>query len=408
MKILFISQFAGSPNHGMVTRNYNWGVELLRQGHDVTIVASAYSHYRAEQPEMSGKFLKPETIDGIKYLWLQGPTYDGNNGLGRIMSMITFSRRMMTVINRIDQNFDLVVASSPQPFVIYPAHKIAKRCGAKLIYDIRDLWPLTLKEIGGISKWHPFIMALQHAENYACRHADLVTAVPQNCKNYLIDHGMKEYKFLHVGNGHVIQEHKSPTPLQEEHSSLLKKLKDKNKFVIGYAGTHGRANAMHVAIKALKKTNNPNIHLIMVGKGARKASLKETAIDESIHQQVHFLDAIDHSQIPTFLSKIDVAYIGGISSPLYKHGCSPAKMNDYLFSEKPILYAMGDPNNPIEQSNCGLCCEAENIDQLATAMNEFHQMSTTALKTMGSKGREWLLKNQLVSIQVNEILKKLS
>ncbi|MCR2730922.1 glycosyltransferase WbuB, partial [Salmonella enterica] len=73
----------------------------------------------------------------------------------------------------------------PHPFAIYPAARLARRYGARLIYDIRDLWPLTPILLGNYSQRHPFIRLLQAAEDYACRHADLVTAVPRNAEAYL-------------------------------------------------------------------------------------------------------------------------------------------------------------------------------------------------------------------------------
>lgn len=404
MKILFISQFAGSAHHGMVTRNYNWGIELKRLDHDVTIVASAYSHYRANNPDPK---IEEETIDGIKYLWLKAIEYSGQSALGRIKAMANFQYRLWQFVKTNQEKYDLIIASSPQPFVIYSAHKMARKYHAKLIYDIRDLWPLTLKELGGMSKWHPFIMTLQHAENYACKHADIITAVPQNCKEYLIHHGMDDHKFMHIGNGYLEKDDNKCTPLPKDHHDLIKILKDQNKFIIGYAGTHGRANAMHIPIKAMVNTA-PNIHLISIGNGVDKNSLKQLADDENLNDRVHFLDAIPHSSIPTFLSLIDVAYIGGMNSPLYKWGASPAKVNDYLMAEKPILYAMGDSNNPIEKSNCGICCPAENYEQMTQAMNKLYDMPLSEREEMGRRGKEWLFKNQLTSIQVKQILDKLS
>lgn len=403
MKILFISQFAGSPYHGMVTRNYNWGIEMKRLGHDVSIVSSCYSHYRSKNPD---KGTENQDIDGLQYFWLKGIKYNGKSALGRLKAIIHFQYQLFNFIRKNTVDYDLVIASSPQPFVIYPAHSIAKKCNAKLIYDIRDLWPLTLKEIGGMSKWHPLIMALQHAENYACKYANIVTAVPQNCKDYLVSRGMDAHKFLHIGNGHVVADNEPAPSLPEDHQLLLKTLHDKNKFIIGYAGTHGHANAMHIAIKATEKAH-ADIHFVCIGAGNEKNNLKQMVLEKKLSDRIHFLDPIHHSQIPEFLSKIDVSYIGSMNSPLYFYGASPAKINDYMLAEKPILYAIGDKNNPIEQSGCGICCEAENTDEIALAMDAFYDMDGKKLDDMGKHGKKWLVKNQLVSSQVKQILKAL-
>lgn len=407
MKVLFISHFAGSAYHGMVTRNYNWAVELVRRGHSVTIIAASYSHYRAKQPNMAGQAIKHETIDSINYIWVRCPHYDGNSSLGRILAMAAFSMRVRKIIKRTRQKYDLVVASSPHPFVVYPAAKIAKSNKAKLIYDIRDLWPLTLTEIGGIPKWHPFVMLLQRAEDYACRHADLVTAVPQNCEPYLKSRGLADNKFLAIGNGFLEREKTEGDSLQSSHQRVIDYLRKQSAFIMGYAGTLGRANAMHVAVESMAKTNNDNLHLVIIGNGNNLEELKSQVINLNIEDRVHFLPTIPHSQIASFLEQIDCAYIGALDSPLYKWGASPAKMNDYLVSAKPILYAMGDPNNPVEKSGCGISCRGEDSDQIAKAMDDLSAMPNDKLAAMGEKGKNWLYKNQTVSIQISAILKKL-
>ena len=64
----------------------------------------------------------------------------------------------------------MVIAASTYPMDIWPARRIAKRAKAKLVYEVHDLWPLSPMELGGMSRWHPFIMWVQMAE-------DSVTAI---------------------------------------------------------------------------------------------------------------------------------------------------------------------------------------------------------------------------------------
>ncbi|MCT8593052.1 hypothetical protein KZ418_10450, partial [Glaesserella parasuis] len=59
--------------------------EWLKSGHNVTILASSYSHVRNLQPDVTTvKTL--ENIDGINYIWYKTPTYS-SNGFGRVKNI---------------------------------------------------------------------------------------------------------------------------------------------------------------------------------------------------------------------------------------------------------------------------------------------------------------------------------
>ncbi|MGL4692106.1 MAG: hypothetical protein ACRCWE_08290, partial [Stenotrophomonas maltophilia] len=83
MNILIVSHFAGSQEHGMVFRNYAMAREWVLQGHRVTIVACAYSHFRQKQPVMRSR-VQEEMLDGIRYVWVWGPRYSQASSLGRV------------------------------------------------------------------------------------------------------------------------------------------------------------------------------------------------------------------------------------------------------------------------------------------------------------------------------------
>lgn len=407
MKILIISQYAGSPALGMVIRNYNWARELVRLGHDCTIIAASYSHYRHTNIDVNISSHKRQFIDGVTYYWIKTAHYNGDSYVGRIMGMLSFHYRLQKVLKNLEKDFDLVVASSPQPFQIFQAKYFSANCSAKLIYDIRDLWPLTLRKIGKFSKYNPFIMALQMAENFALKHADLVTAVPQNSKKYLVSKGMAPYKFLAIGNGYSPTENRVETPVTSSMRAHLLSLKDKGYHLIGYCGSLGLTNALHVAIESIAQTENSNVHLALVGSGNKEKDLIQLTERLGLQHRVHFYGSIKSSQIPDFLSYMDATYIGTLKSSLFKYGASPTKVNDYMAAAKPIIYAVGDPRNPVAQSGCGANCVAEDIVGIARAMDALFNLSSSELIAMGKLGLEWMLQNQTVDRHVTLILETL-
>lgn len=407
MRILFISQYAGAPEMGMVLRNYNWATELIRLGHDCKIIAASYSHYRKKNINIKGEKFKEEKIDGITYYWINTGTYNAKNNILRVLAILQFQIGLRKLLANLQNDYEVVVVSSPHPFQIYLGHKFSKKCNAKLIFDIRDLWPLTLQKIGKLSAYHPLIIALKYAEKYALRNSDLVTAVPQNSKKYLVSKGMIPSKFLHIGNSLNLNSFGKSLPLEKMIQKNLVELKNQGSTLVGYCGSLGLANAMHVPINAISKTKDVRINLVIIGNGTKEDELKLLAKDLNIQERVHFFDFLPHNQVASFLSLMDASYAGGLKSTLYEYGASLTKINDYMASEKPIIYAVGDPNSSIEKSGCGIFCKAEDIDQIAIAMDKIAKMNNSELQVMGERGRTWLLKNQTIQRQIQQILNKL-
>jgi glycosyltransferase involved in cell wall biosynthesis len=404
MRILILSHFAGSSRHGMVLRNYAMAREWVRQGHEVTVVGCAYSHYRAVQPRIRGR-IGEETIDGIRYVWLWGPRYNGKSALGRLLGMAAFTLQCLLMKLPLAGRHDVVMASSPHPFVIYPAARLARRDGARLVYDIRDLWPLTPILLGGFKPGHPFIRALQHAEDYACRHADLVTAVPHNAGPYLAGRGLPPERFMPVPNG-ISLEDPAESSLPQSHLRTLRALKDTGAFILGYCGTLGTANAMDLPVRALAEAC-AHTHLVMLGDGANRDDLAQLAQTLGVGDRVHFLAPVPRAQVARFLEWVDVAYVGGHASPLYAYGASVTKLNDYMLASLPILYGLGDAQNAVEQSGAGLTYPPGDIADFLAALGALTGLSPEERRELGLRGRQWLLAHRLVSDQVRDILNTL-
>ncbi len=405
MNILILSQFAGSSKHGMVFRNYAWAREWVKQGHTATIITSSFAHARSVNPSLPARRIHEEMIDGVRYIWVWGNRYKAQGALGRLFSMALFTLQCFFLPLPLEKHYDVVIASSAHPLTIFPAWRLARRYRAKLVFDIRDLWPLSLMELGGHSARNPVIRIMDWAEKFACRHADLVTAVPHACETYLQQQGLPPGRFLAIGNG-FIPEEMQDNPLPQGHRNYLQRLQDRGTFIVGYAGSIGLANAMHFLVAALPNADE-RIHAVLMGHGACVSDLQEQARQLGISHRVHFLDPVSRDQVPDFLRRVDIAYIGLLNKSIYRFGTSLTKINDYMWSGKPVLYSGNDPGNAVERSGGGLLCPAEDVEALRRTLDKAAAMPADALQAMGQKGRAWVLENQLISKHVQAITRAL-
>ncbi len=393
MNILLINHYAGSPSLGMEFRPYYMAREWLKMGHATRIVGASFSHLRKHQPSV-----KQETIDGISYSWIKTNGYHGN-GLGRIRSMFAFIGKLLLRYKRLLRDFvpDVVIASSTYPLDNYVAYRIARHYGAKMIYEIHDLWPLSPMELGGYSANHPFIRVMQRAEDFAYRHCDAVVSMLPKAAGHCTEHGLPADKFFYVPNGIVEEDWANPEPLPDEHRRLIEKLRGEGRFLIGFAGAHGIANSLQAAITAAYTLKDKKIDLILVGTGQEKENLIRFTQENKI-PNVHFLPPVSKFAIPNFLKEMDALYVGLQKQSLFRFGISPNKLFDYMMAEKPVIQAIDAGNNLVREADCGLDVEPDNVEEIAAAMEKLSRLPAEELRRMGMNGKRFVLENHTYSV----------
>lgn len=389
MNILLVNHYAGSPQLGMEFRPYYLAKEWVKAGHNVLIIGASFSHLRKKQPEGS-----ESVIDGVRYKWIKVNPYQGN-GLERIRSMFSFVGKLWWGYKKYIGTFksDVVIASSTYPLDIYPARRIAKHYGAKLVYEVHDLWPLSPMEIGGYSKWHPFIMVMQRAENYAYKHSYRVVSLLPHALEHMKKHGLKEEKFVYVPNGFDEEEWREGNGVAFcKHHEYLQQLKREGKKILGYVGGHATSNALDFLLDAMKLIKKEEVVCVLVGNGQEKQRLINRATKENIRNVV-FLDAVLKKEVPALLAEMDALYIGWENNPLYRFGISPNKLIDYMLSGKPILHSVNAANDWVAEAGSGVSVKAEDSLAIAKGIKCLFSLNGETMENMGVRGKEFVMRH---------------
>ena len=339
--IWIINQYCGSIFHGMNFRSWYFAKELKKKGHSPHIISASFSHLLFKFPATNGRFTF-ENVEDIPFTWVKVAKYSGSQSIGRVLVMIQFMINLIFLPKKKLQKPDVIIVSSLSPLPIVSAYFWSKKYKAKLVFEVRDIWPLSLIEIGGFSKLNPLVLFFGWFEKFAYKRADKVISVLPNAKPHMESRGMNKDKFIHIPNGFNLEEMKKSKDLDKSIENLI----PKNKFIVGYTGSLGASNAMEYLIKAsnyLEK--NENIHFVIFGKGQHLEKLKNNA-----KNNVSFLGEIDKSQIQSAISYFDVCYIGWHNHSLYRFGISPNKIFDYMYSGKPIIHSVNTSNDLVPVS----------------------------------------------------------
>lgn len=393
MKILYINHYAGSMDLGMEFRPWLLSEEWQAQGHQIRVIAADFSHLRQKNKSFSDDYHLDKMDTSIEYMWLKTPSYQVN-GLKRFVNILVFVFKLFIGIRKITKDFkpDVVIASSTYPLDVLPAFCIAKIYKAKLIHEVHDLWPLTLKELGGFKSWHPLIMLFQFAENFSYKHCDRVVSMLPGAWNYMHEHGLSRERFIAIPNGVRINEWDDSTPLSSDYLNIIRDKKSEGYFLVGYAGSIGIANALDIFIKSLALIKNKKIFVFIVGHGPSKEELEGLAKSFGV-VDMQFLNSIGKSQVPNFLAEMDALYIGWQKKPIYMYGTNPNKLLDYMMSSKPIIHSVTAGNDWVAEAKCGISVPAEDVDAVANAIVQMQEMSVEKRIELGKRGRRFVEEN---------------
>jgi glycosyltransferase involved in cell wall biosynthesis len=304
--------------------------------------------------------------------------------------MLAFVGQLMRLGPRLARDLrpDAVIASSTYPLDVMPARRIAVRCGARLIFEVHDLWPLSPIELGGMSPRHPFIRMLQWAEDYAYRTADRVVSMLPKASGHMQSRGMAAHKFAYIPNGIEIADWGAAAAVPPEpHRHVLNRLRGEGYFVVAYAGAHGIANALNTLIEAARLISDQRVAVLLIGQGPEKEALRRLATAYGI-SNVHFLPSVAREHIPALLAAMDALYIGLQRTSLFRFGISPNKLMDYMMAAKPVIQAIDAGNDMVADSGCGISLAPEDPRALADAIAQLAGLPAAERAAMGQRGRE--------------------
>ncbi|QBA65411.1 glycosyltransferase [Muriicola soli] len=185
---------------------------------------------------------------------------------------------------------------------------------------------------------------------------------------------------------------------------------------MAYAGNLGLVQGMEVLIEAFSKVKKSNLshqwHLDIYGTGALEVELKSQAEKLGLEEWVHFHGALPKEVLSIHLSKVDVLYLGLISSEALDKTI-PSKLFDYLIFGKPILAAItGEGKDILEKNKANLVlssCDSEvisfGIRELDKSLKQRSLLASDNIDLLrGNYTRE--VNCQKILLYLQEVIKK--
>lgn len=381
--IWIINQVAGNPESGWGERHYYLSKKWIKDGYKVNIISGSFNHMFNTFPEINGQFTVEDYKD-TRFCWVKCPKYNPKSIL-RFYSMIIFAIKVFFTPTKKVGKPDVIIVSSMPIFPIFSGWLLKLRYGSKLIFEVRDLWPLTPIHLMGFSKAHPMIWLIGILEKLGYRKSEHIVSLLPNSSDYIDSISKSPEKFNWVPNGiseELLVKESLPAEIQNQIP--------KNKFIIGYTGTMGMANALEYFVQAaVLLKDHPKIFFILVGDGYLKPDLQEISKDLS---NILFIPKIKKDQVQAMLSTFDVCFIGRAGTPLFDHGVSSNKYFDYMLAQKPVLVSSNKIKDPVELADCGIIVEPDSTEKIKEGILELSNLPKSQLDSFGKKGYDYVKK----------------
>lgn len=390
MRILIFSHAAGSPYHGPNMRWYYLGQRLLSLGCEVTIVGASWFHKYMNAPTDRGS-AGEEKIDGIHYVWVKTNVYGGR--LGQLINQFNYVRNALSWVRENNKviHYDVVLASSPTPFAIFPAILASKKRSVPLVYEVRDLWPMVIQELSGKSKFHPYFLFLKYVEKIALKYASLVSSVkPGDFKYFNEEYGLEECSFLYAPNGFL----STPCDRNEDGLPLMKSdpQSGEEDILVGYIGAMSSYYGLDEFIEAAHILRDmKDVKFCLVGDGEDYPRLRKQ-VEKLKLDNILFTGALPRFEAIQKLNNFDICYVGLKDVAANQHGISCNKLFEYMHAGKPVIASYQTMFDPVASANCGVTVPVKEPGEIAKAIVKL-KGSPELRQKLGANGKRYFYKN---------------
>lgn len=323
MKLSVITQYYKPEMGAPQNRLYEMCAGLKQLGADVSVL-TAMPNYPTGKifEEYKGRFSCKEIADDlpVKRYWLYAS--NSRKALPRIWSMISFSVTILCSLRYLrKRKNDFIVVESPPLTLAVSAWILAKLCGAKLIMNVSDLWPLSAKELGAISGDGMIYKTLAWLERWLYAHSTACIGQSQEIVDYIATHGAKQTYLFRNG-------------VNPERFNAIGTAKPSDKLRIVYAGLLGYAQGILSICEQIDfAALNAEFHIY--GAGGEQEAI-EQYITSHPNKGIFYHGEVSRDEIPAVLAKHDCTLI-----PLVKniYGAVPSKIYESMAAGLPILFA---------------------------------------------------------------------
>ncbi len=400
-RVWMLNHYALEPGGAGGTRHYSLSRHLPAHGWESTVVAASTLHPSGRQRLEPGETWRLERLGGVDFLWLRARSYSGN-GRDRVLNMLDYTYQALRspAVKALPRP-DVVIGSSVHPLAAWAGYRLAKRHSVPFVFEVRDLWPQTLVDMGRLGDRSPMTHLLRRMERALYDASALVVTPLPRAADYIVPLGVPGEKVAWISNGVELQDAEPPPfPAREGRP-----------FTLMYFGAHGGANALDTVLDAMalveRTPARPAIRLRLIGDGPLKPALIGRAAELGL-ANVSFEDPVPKERVPALAAEADAFVLSTLDLPkLYRYGISMNKLFDYFAAARPVILAAAAANDPVADAGAGPTVPPQQPERLARAILDLAAMPHAERVRMGQAGYRHALEHYSNAALARELARHL-
>lgn len=253
--------------------------------------------------------------------------------LDQIRSFIAYYRAAHRITRH--QSYDLVVASSSRLFTAFLGARLARRVGAALFLDIRDLFRETILEMLGKGRGFRglagqllqtgLVPVLWAVERYTFGYATHINLVSEGFRTYFSPFRQATYSYFTNGIDDAFMTiPPSEVPLSRSGPKTIL-----------YAGNIGEGQGLHIVIPQAARQLGAGYRFVVIGDGGARQKLEEAIQQEGVNT-VELHPPVGRHELVQAYRTADYLFVHLNDLDAFKR-VLPSKLFEYGATDKPVI-----------------------------------------------------------------------
>ncbi|BCC08824.1 MULTISPECIES: glycosyltransferase family 4 protein [Bacillus cereus group] len=390
-KILMVTQNFYPEIGSASNRMKNIYLELNERGYDVKILTSDPSYPNRNLYKDSSYWYDENIEKDIVRIHPKTRKYT-RNLFRRLMLYIEVAFRLILAICKDKEKYDYIFVSTPSIFIPVAGMFAKRKMKAKLIVDVRDLWPESLIGIGFFNK--NWILKFAYKLEYKIYHAaDNIIINSKGFYSYISSTGIAPNRISFM-----------PNSLTEKELSTVPKKNISDQLTVIYTGNIGLAQDIEKLILIAEHLKEyKNISFKIIGYGYQKKELGES-IEAKQLPNMQLIEPKNREDTLAEIVDADIAYVSLVEKDVFKK-VLPGKVMDYMSMRKPIVADVaGYAKEVIEDAQCGFVTEDRTVAELSDYIIKLAQ-DKQLRNRLGENGYQYAFRTLRWKTNIETLLK---